>query len=69
MKKNDEFNLGKLKRVLKSLKITRHVKLTLTVDYISMEILWVGASYNFHKEHKGHTGSTMSLGKVAAVSS
>ena len=69
VKKPDEEDLGKLKRLLKYLKLTRHMKPTLTVDYISMARCWFDAYYNTQEDCKGHTGSMVSLGKGAVVSS
>ena len=41
----DEDNLGKLKRTLRYLKGTRHLKMTLTIDNLSTICWWVDASY------------------------
>ena len=45
------------------------MKPTLTVDYISMARCWFDAYYNTQEDCKGHTGSMVSLGKGAVVSS
>ena len=52
----DEYGWGKLKRLLKYLKGTRHMKFTFSFESVSM-IRWrVDASYNVHDRCKGHTG-------------
>ena len=68
VKKPDEDDWGKLKRVLKYLKGTLHMKLTITVDDLSIIKWWVDASYNIHDDCKGHSGAMMSFGKGAALS-
>jgi hypothetical protein len=68
VKKPDEDDWGKLKRLLKYLKGTKHMKLTLTVDNLSIIRWWVDASYNVHEDCKGQTGAMMSLGKGAPIS-
>ena len=62
------YNWGKLNRVVNYLKGTRHMKLTLLVDSVSMIRWWVDASYNAHDDCKGHTGAMMSLGKRGVLS-
>ena len=64
----DEDDWGKFKRVLKYLKGTRHMKLTLTVDNMNTVSWWVDASYGLRMYRKVHTGMMMSLGKGAAMS-
>ena len=64
----DEDDWGKLKRTLRYLKGTRHMKLTLTIDNLSTICWWVDASYGCHMDLKGHTGMMMSLGGGAAMS-
>jgi hypothetical protein len=68
VKKPDEDDWGKLKRLLKYLKGTKHLKLTLSVDSLSKVLWWVDASYNVHDDCRGHTGAMMSLGKGAPIS-
>ena len=60
---------GKLRRVLKYLKGTKYMKLTLTIDNLLMIRWWVDALDRTHHDCKGHTGSMMSLGGGAVVSS
>ena len=64
----DEHDWGKLKRVLKYLKGTMYMKLTLTVDNLNTISWWVDASYGAHMDLKGHTGMMMSLGRGALMS-
>ncbi len=68
VKRPDEDDWGKLKRVLKYLKGTRHMKLTLSVDDISTIRWWVDSSYNVHPDSRGQTGAMMSLGDGAPIS-
>eukprot|EP00804_Cyclotella_cryptica_P021176 CCRYP_001489-RA/>CCRYP_001489-RA protein AED:0.41 eAED:0.35 QI:0/-1/0/1/-1/1/1/0/615 len=68
VKKPDEDDWGKLKRVLQYLLGTKHMKLTLTIDNLNQVKWWVDASYNTHDDCKGQTGAMMSLGKGAVVS-
>ncbi len=62
MKKPDLDDRGKLTRVLKYLKVTKHMKLTITIDDLSIIRWWVYASDRTHIDCKGPTGSMMSLG-------
>jgi hypothetical protein len=68
VKKPDEDDWGKLKRLLKYFKGTKHMKLTLSVDSLSTIRWWVDASYNVHDDCRGHTGAMMSLGRGAPIS-
>ena len=68
VKKPDEDDWGKLKRVLKYLKGTLHMKLRLTVENLGIIRWWVDASYNVHDDCKGQTGAMMSLGQGAPIS-
>jgi hypothetical protein len=68
VKKPDEDDWGKLKRVLKYLKGTMHMRLRLSVDDLRIIRWWVDASYNVHEDCKGHTGAMMSLGRGAPMS-
>ena len=63
----DTYKWGKLNRVLNYLKGTEHMKLNLTVNYISTTHWWVDASYKYHAYSSGHTGSMMSLGHGALI--
>ena len=68
VKKPDEDDWGKLKRVLRYLKGTLHMKLKLTVENLGIIRWWVDASYNVHDDCKGQTGAMMSLGQGAPIS-
>eukprot|EP00956_Cyclotella_meneghiniana_P026461 scaffold57247_cov37-Cyclotella_meneghiniana.AAC.7 len=68
VKRPDEDDWGKLKRVLKYLKGTLHMKLVLSVDELGIIRWWVDASYNVHEDCKGQTGALMSLGRGAPIS-
>ena len=63
----DEDDWVKLKRILKYLKGTKHMKLTLSVDSLSIIKWWVDASNRTHMDCKGRSGYVMSLGKDAIV--
>ena len=62
VKRPNEDDWGKLRRVLKYLKGTKYMKLTLTIDDLSIIKWWVDASDWMHHNLRGHTGSMMSLG-------
>jgi hypothetical protein len=70
VKQPDEDDWGKLRRVLKYLKGTRGLKLTLSaVNDMSIIQWWVDASYAVHEDCRGHTGATMmSLGEGTVTS-
>jgi hypothetical protein len=68
VKKPDEDDWGKLKRIMKYLKGTMHMKLTLSVQDMSTIRWWVDSSYNVHEDCKGQTGAIMSLGSGAPIS-
>ena len=68
VKQPDKDDWGKLKRVLKYLKGTWHLKLKLTAENMSTIRWWVDAAYGVHMDCKGHTGMMMMLGKGAPMS-
>jgi hypothetical protein len=68
VKRPDEDDWGKLKRLLKYLKGTRFMKLTLSVDSLDVIRWYVDASYNVHWDCKGQTGAMMTLGRGAPMS-
>ena len=68
VKRPDEDDWGKLKRVLKYRKGTKHMKLTLNVHDISTIRWWADTSYNVHEDRRGQTGVKMSLGGGAPIS-
>jgi len=68
VKQPDMDDWGKLRRVLKYLKGTRHMKLTISINDLSTVRWWVDASDRTHEDCKGHTSVMMTLGKGALVS-
>ena len=68
VKEPDEDYWGKLKCVLRYLKGTRGLKLTMYADELSVVKWWVYASYAAHEAYKGHTGAMMSLRQGAVTS-
>jgi hypothetical protein len=69
VKSPDEDDWGKLKRVLKYLNGTKHLKLTLSADSLSSIQWFVDASHQTHDDCKGHTGAFLTFGKSATTSS
>ena len=67
--KPDEDDLKKLTRVVKYLRGTRDMILTLGLQNDGVMTWWVDASYAVHNDMKGHTGGTMSLGHGSIYSS
>jgi hypothetical protein len=59
---------GKLKRILRYLCSTRHMKLNLSANNLTCLRWWVDASHTVQDDCRGHTGAMMSLGKGAAIS-
>ena len=68
VKKPDEDDWGKLKRVLKYLNGTGKLSLTLMADDIGIIKWYVDASYAIHNDCHGHTGGMMTLGCGAVTS-
>ena len=67
--KPDEDDFKKLARVVKYLRATRDMTLTLGLQNDGVMTWWVDASYAVHNDMKGHTGGTMSLGHGSIYSS
>jgi hypothetical protein len=66
----DEDDWGKLKRVLKYLKGTRHLKLKLSADSMNFIIHWyIDGSHQVHEDCRGQVGSLVTFGKGAVSSS
>ena len=64
-----EDDWGKLKMVLKYPKGTKHMKLTLILDSLSIVYWWIDELYNTHENCRGHIGCMMILGKGEVLSS
>lgn len=62
VRKPDEDDWGKLKRVLGYLKGTLHILLVLGANSITTARWWVDASYGVHTNCKVHTSAGMSMG-------
>jgi len=69
VKKHDNDDWDKLKRVLKYLHTTRSLRLTLSADSLSNKVWYVDASHQLHDDCKGHTGSILMFGRGATTSS
>lgn len=69
VKRPDEDNWGKLRRVLQYLKGTRKLKLCLKVTSLEEAHWFVDASHEVHWDCKGQTGASMTLGKEAIINS
>jgi hypothetical protein len=65
VKNPDADDYKKLGRVMKYLRGTLHMPLTLEADDLQIVKWWVDASFAVHKDMKSHTGGTMTLGKGA----
>ncbi len=66
----DEDDWGKLKRVLKYMKGTQYLKLTLSADAMNFAIHWyINRSHQIHKDCWGQTGSLVTFGAGAVASS
>ena len=68
VKKPDEDDWEKLRRVLQYILGTLYLKLALKVEDLSTIRWYVDASYTVHPDCKGHTGAVMTLGKGATTS-
>ena len=64
----DEDDWGKLKRGLRYLKRTIHMKLNITVDSLATIWWYVDALYGVHSDCKSHTGMMMTIGAGASMS-
>jgi len=66
--KPDTDDYKKLTRVVRYLRGTRDLGLTLEADKVLSVKWWVDASFGVHKDVKGHIGGVMSLGRGAIFS-
>ena len=62
VKRPDEDDWGKLKRLLQYLKGILHMPLILSVDLMTMPRWWVDAAFAVHDNCIGHTRAEMILG-------
>ena len=67
VKAPDEDDWDKLKRVLRYVKGTINMKLILRADSLNVVKWWVDASFATHRDYRGHTGATMSLGRGSVI--
>eukprot|EP00978_Attheya_sp_CCMP212_P010085 scaffold24237_cov33-Attheya_sp.AAC.1 len=68
VKSPDEDDYKKLTRVMKYLRATLHIPLTLEADNLRLMKWWVDAAFAVHPDTKSHTGRTFSLGKGSVYS-
>ena len=68
LKKLDEEDWGMLKRILKYLKGTQGLKLTLRIVDMPIAKWWVHIPYTVYEDWKGRTGDVMSLDKGVVTS-
>ena len=59
----------KLARVIRYLRATKEIPLTLEGDSINILKWYVGSSFAIHNDMKGHTGAYFTLGKGGVISS
>ena len=64
----DEDDWGKLKRLLKYIHGTIHLKLSLDAVSLSLMHWWVDAAYGVHPDYRSHSGAVMSFGKGGVIS-
>ena len=69
IKRPDNDDWGKLRRVLKYLHLSRYLKLTLFAESLSNIVWYVDTSNQLHDNCKGHTGSILTFGRGATTSS
>jgi hypothetical protein len=69
VKRPDDDDWGKLKRVLKYLSSTHRLRLTLFAESLSNIAWYVDASHQIHDDCRGHTGALLTFGRGAATSS
>jgi hypothetical protein len=69
VKRPDEDDWGKLKRVLKNLYSTQRLDLTLFANSLTTIEWYVDASHQIHDDCRGHTGSILTFGRGATTSS
>jgi hypothetical protein len=68
VKAPDENNWGKLKQVLRYLNGKKGLKLTISMNDLSILKWYVDGSHNVHWDCKGHAGAIFTLGEGAVSS-
>ena len=68
MREPDTDDYKKLIRLMKYLKSTKDIPLTLEADKSGCIRWWVDASIAVHPDMKSHSGAMMSMGQGAAIS-
>ena len=66
--KSDDDDWRKLRRLMRYLKTTQNLTLTLKAEDLTVIKWWVDASYAVHDNMRSHTGATMTLGGGAVYS-
>jgi hypothetical protein len=70
VKAPDQYDWGKLVRVLKYLNSTRYMKTILSADEMKFTVHWyVDGSHQVHKDCRGQIGCLMTMGKGVAITS
>lgn len=65
MKGPDQDNYKKLARVMKYLRGTANMPLTLEANNMNVMKWWVDASFAVHQDMRSHTGGALSFGRGA----
>ena len=68
VKEPTEQDQDKLRRVLGYINHTKHLQLTLEADKAMTILVHIDAAHGVHKDMKGHTGGTISLGRGTVLS-
>ncbi len=68
VKSPDEDDYKKLARVIRYLRMTKGLTLTLEADKTHIIKWWVDASFAVHRDMRSHTGGTMTMGRGSAYS-
>ena len=63
VKKPDNDDYKKLARVIKYLRRTKFIKLTLEADHLNMNHWYIDGAFAVHEDMRSHTGSFMTFGK------
>ena len=68
VKNPDLDDYRKLVRLVRYIRATRHLKLTLEASSMDSIKWWIDAAYGVHMDMRGHSGGMMSMGKGAMAS-